>query len=234
MADPLSLAVSHIETVFHGKEAHASSFPEEGINALDAFVQSYVNLSTLRQHILPTDKIHGIITEGGKAPNIVPALTRSKWYVRSSTLGRLDVLEQRARDCFEAAAMATGCRVQIEHFGHKYANMVSDPLLTELFIDNSRALGRSMVRGADRPIAERGSTDMGNVSHVIPSIQPMLSLNCRPVGNHQPAFAEHTVTEDGHRVITDGASAMAWTAIDVAAGDLWDRLATRHGPPNTT
>ncbi|MYJ15999.1 MAG: M20 family metallopeptidase, partial [Acidimicrobiia bacterium] len=108
VVDPTSLAVSHLEAAFHGKEAHASAFPEEGINALDGFIQSYVNISTLRQHILSTDKIHGIITDGGKAPNIIPALTRAKWYVRSSNYERLQVLEERVRSCFEAAALATG------------------------------------------------------------------------------------------------------------------------------
>ena len=80
--DPRCIAVAHVDVHFHGKAAHASAFPDQGINALDAAVQAYVNISTLRQHLLPTDKIHGIIAEGGEAPNVIPAYTRSSWYVR--------------------------------------------------------------------------------------------------------------------------------------------------------
>ncbi|MCY3563371.1 MAG: M20 family metallopeptidase [bacterium] len=224
VVDPTSLAVSHLEAAFHGKEAHASAFPEEGINALDGFVQSYVNISTLRQHILSTDKIHGIITDGGKAPNIIPALTRAKWYVRSSNYERLRVLEERVRSCFEAAALATGCRVEVRDYGHRYAELVHNPLLVELYAANSEALGRDPLRGAEMPPSEAGSTDMGNVSQIVPSIHPRVSLHCAPIGNHQPAFTSRTITPEGNRAIFDAAVGMAWTAIDLAAGNLWDRL----------
>ena len=224
VVDSPSLAIIQVEVAYHGKEAHASAFPEKGINALDAFVQSYVNISTLRQHILSTDKIHGIITDGGKAPNIIPALTRSKWYVRSQNFERLEVLRDRVRSCFEAAAQATGCQVEIEQMGSGYTELISNPLLTDLYAANSLALGRPLRRGAEFPPSEAGSTDMGNVSQVVPSIHPMLSLHCAPVGNHQPAFTSQTITPEGHRAIFDGAVGMAWTVIDMAAGDLWDQL----------
>ncbi len=224
VVDSPFLAINQFDVTFHGKEAHASAYPHQGLNALDAFVQAYVNISTLRQHILSTDKIHGIITEGGKAPNIVPALTRSKWYVRSLDFERLEVLEKRVRSCFEAAALATGCQVEVEKIGHGYTELVSNPLLTELYASNSETLGRPLGRGADIPPSEAGSTDMGNVSLVVPSIHPMLSLNCAPIGNHQPAFTRRTITPEGHRAIFDGAVGMAWTVIDLADGDLWGEL----------
>jgi len=224
VVDGPSLAIIQLEVAFHGKEAHASAFPEKGINAPDAFVQSYVNLSTLRQHILSTDKIHGIITDGGKAPNIIPALTRSKWYVRSQNFERLEVLRERVLSCFEAAAQATGCRAEIEQMGNGYTELISNPLLTELYAANSQALGRPLQRGADLNPSEAGSTDMGNVSQVVPTIHPMLSLHCAPIGNHQPAFTSQTITPEGKRAVFDGAVGMAWTAIDLAAGDLWDSL----------
>ncbi len=224
VVDAPFLAITQLDVVFHGKEAHASAYPHQGLNALDAFVQAYVNLSTLRQHILPTDKIHGIITEGGQAPNIIPALTRSKWYVRSLDLERLNVLKERVMACFEAAAMATGCQVEIETLGHGYTELVSNRLLTELYAANSAALGRPLRKGSDLSPSEAGSTDMGNVSLVVPSIHPMLSLHCAPIGNHQPDFTRQTITPDGHQAIFDGAVAMAWTAIDLAAGNLWDQL----------
>ncbi len=224
VVDAPSLAIIQLDVAFHGKEAHASAFPDQGINALDAFVQSYVNLSTLRQHILPTDKIHGIVTDGGKAPNIIPALTRSKWYVRSQNFERLETLIERVRACFEAAALATGCQVEIEPMGDGYTEVISNPLLTELYAANSEALGRPLIRGSTLSPSEAGSTDMGNVSQVVPSIHPMLSLHCAPIGNHQPAFTRQTITPEGHQAIFDGAVGMAWTAIDLAAGNLWDQL----------
>ena len=224
VVDSPSLAIIQVEVAYHGKEAHASAFPEKGINALDAFVQSYVNISTLRQHILSTDKIHGIITDGGKAPNIIPALTRSKWYVRSQSYERLQVLEERVRSCFEAAAQATGCRVEIWDYGHRYAELNHDPLLVELYAANSEALGRDPLRGAEMPVSEAGSTDMGNVSQIVPSIHPRVSLHCAPIGNHQPAFTSQTITPEGNQAIFDAAVGMAWTAIDLAAGNLWERL----------
>ena len=224
VVDGPSLAIIQLEVAFHGKEAHASAFPEKGINALDAFVQSYVSLSTLRQHILSTDKIHGIITDGGKAPNIIPALTRAKWYVRSQNYERLQVLEERVRSCFEAAAQSTGCRVEIWDYGHRYAELVHNPLLVKLYAANSEALGRDPLRGAEMPPSEAGSTDMGNVSQIVPSIHPRVSLHCAPIGNHQPAFTSQTITPEGNQAIFDSAVGMAWTAIDLAAGDLWDQL----------
>ena len=199
VVDAPSLAIIQLDVAFHGKEAHASAFPDQGINALDAFVQSYVNLSTLRQHILPTDKIHGIVTDGGKAPNIIPALTRSKWYVRSQNFERLETLIERVRACFEAAALATGCQVEIEPMGDGYTEVISNPLLTELYAANSEALGRPLIRGSTLSPSEAGSTDMGNVSQVVPSIHPMLSLHCAPIGNHQPAFTRQTITPEGHQ-----------------------------------
>lgn len=224
VVDAPFLAITQLEVTFHGKEAHASAYPHRGLNALDAFVQAYVNISTLRQHILSTDKIHGIITEGGQAPNIIPALTRSKWYVRSLDHERLEVLRGRVISCFEAAAMATGCQVEVETTGHGYTELISNPLLSDLYASNSEALGRPLGRGADLSPSEAGSTDMGNVSLEVPSIHPMLSLNCAPIGNHQPDFTRQTITPEGHRAIFDGAVGMAWTVIDVAAGDLWDQL----------
>ncbi|MFO7548461.1 MAG: M20 family metallopeptidase [Acidimicrobiia bacterium] len=218
------IAVGHFDVHFHGREAHASAYPQLGINALDAFVQAYVNISTLRQAIYPTDKIHGIIHEGGEAPNIVPAYTRSSWYVRAQTRERLEELLPRVRACFEGAATATGCRVEIEQVGHTYDDMIHNPTLVELFTANAASLGRPMARGAEIPPDRSGSTDMGNVSKVVPSIHPMLGIDSAPAVNHQKEFAAHTLTPDGHRAIRDGALGMAWTVIDLATRDLWSEL----------
>lgn len=187
-------------------------------------MQSYNNISMLRQAILPTDKIHGIITHGGDAPNIVPHYTRSAWYVRALEVERLGVLSEKVRACFEAAAVATGCRVEILPQGHTYTHMVNNPIMSDLYAANSAELGRPMKRGAEMPPSQTGSTDMGNVSLVTPTIHPMLDIKPGDAVNHQPEFAAATLTPAGNDAIRDGATAMAWTVIDVAEQNLWAQL----------
>lgn len=222
--DPGVLAVAHLEVEFHGKDAHAAGAPWEGRNALDAFVQLYVNVSTFRQHMLATDKIHGIITSGGDAPNIIPSYTKSEWYVRASTKERMDTLMGRFSDFLEAATRATACTFTLGHQGHEYEDLISDPVMADLYAANSRALDRPMQRGADRPPGAAGSTDMGNVSHVVPTIHPMVAMDTQGAVNHQPEFAATTITPTGDSAMRDGALAMAWTVIDLARENLWDRL----------
>ena len=224
VVDPNVLGVRHIDVEFYGKDSHAAFAPQLGINALDAFVQAYVNVSTLRQAFYPTDKVHAIITHGGDAPNIIPSYTRSSWYVRAATQQRMEELYRRVLACFEAAAVATGCTWRVEQIGHAFEDMVNNPLMVDLFTANAAALGRTMGRGADEEPGAAGSTDMGNVSHILPSIHPFLTIDPGEAVNHQPEFAAHTVTADGERAMRDGALAMAWTVIDLAAGDRWSEL----------
>ncbi|MBT8212032.1 MAG: M20 family metallopeptidase [Acidimicrobiia bacterium] len=222
--DPDVLAVSHVDVEFHGKESHAAFAPQVGINALDAAVQAYVNVSTLRQAMYPTDKVHGVITYGGGAPNVVPALTKMSWYVRAGTQDRLRELYDKVVACFDGAARATGCTMEVSESGHTYEDLKSDRVLAELYQENSTALGRPLPRGAEMDSSASGSTDMGNVSHVVPSIHPFLGINSAPAVNHQKEFAAHTVTPDGEKAIRDGALGMAWTIIDLAESDRWGEL----------
>ncbi|MEA2058831.1 MAG: peptidase dimerization domain-containing protein, partial [Actinomycetota bacterium] len=218
------LAVTHIDVEFHGKESHAAFKPQVGINALDAAVQAYVSISTLRQALYPTDKVHGVITYGGGAPNVIPAYTAMSWYIRAATKERLDELYSRVVACFEAAAVATGCTYQIERRGHPYSDLLSNGVMTVLYAANSAALGRPMGRGADVDPGASGSTDMGNVSYEVPTIHPMLDIKALPAVNHQKEFAAHTLSPTGEQAIRDGALAMAWTIIDLAENDQWDGL----------
>ncbi len=224
VVDPNIIAVAHWEVEFRGKTAHASAYPDQGINALDAQVQAYVNISTLRQAILPTDKIHGVIINGGDVPNIIPDYTSSLWYVRSQTLDRLEVLTEKVRSCFQAAALATGCSVEVKDHGHTYTELKSNSIMVDLFEANSAVLGREMLRGADLPPSVTGSTDMGNVSLVVPTIHPMLDIDSGDAVNHQAEFAAATIQPAGEKAIFDGAVAMAWTIIDLAEQNLWDKL----------
>lgn len=220
--DPIVLAVRHLDLEFRGKDSHAAGAPEKGINALDAFVQAYVNVSTLRQQTLPTDRIHGIITHGGDAPNIIPSYTKSSWYIRSLTKERLEDLSAKVLACFEAAAIATGCSWSTSENSHPYEDLISNPVMAGLFDENAKTLGRTMANGADMPVG--GSTDMGNVSHVVPSIHPFMAIDAGDAVNHQPEFAAATITPSGDATIRDGALGMAWTVIDLAVGDRWSEL----------
>ena len=218
------LAIAHFTVEYHGRAAHASSEPQNGVNALDAAVQAYVNVSTLRQSLYPTDKVHGVITHGGGAPNVIPEYTSMAWYVRALKQERLDELWPKVSACFDAAARATGCTYEIKPIGHPYTDIRPNPVLADLYAANSEALGRPMLRAPDFDPATAGSTDMGNVSYEVPSLHPMLSIHAEPATNHQREFAAHTVTPHGEAAIRDGALGMAWTIIDLAEGDRWSEL----------
>jgi amidohydrolase len=224
IVDPTFLAVQHLDVEFHGKDAHASSSPHIGINALDAGVQAYTAIAALRQHILPTDRIHGIFTSGGSAANIVPSYVSMTWYIRSLTDERLEELSKKVHACFEAATISTGCTHTVTPMGCAYKDIRNDTLMAGLYLENSAALGRDMLWTADAPSHSFGSTDMGNVSYEVPSIHPMLDLGASPAVNHQPEFAAYTITDDGMQMIRDGALAMAWTVVDLAEQDLWSEL----------
>jgi amidohydrolase len=226
VVDPAFLGVAHIDIEFHGKESHAAFAPQLSINALDAAVQAYVNVSTLRQALYPTDKVHGVITYGGGAPNVIPAFTSMAWYVRAGTKERLTELHDKVVACFAGAATATGCTYEVKKLGHTYTDLISDPMLVDLYSANSDSLGRPMGRGADRDPGAAGSTDMGNVSHEVPAIHPMIGIDCLPWVNHQKEFAAATILPPGDAAIRDGALAMAHTVIDVATDDLWNELRT--------
>ncbi|HUR78282.1 MAG TPA: M20 family metallopeptidase [Acidimicrobiales bacterium] len=218
------LAVSHIDVHYHGKSAHASAFPELGINAADAITVAQTSIGLLRQHIRSTDRIHGIVTHGGDAPNIVPESTSGKWYIRSRTLAELAELEPKVHRCFEAGAIATGCTHEVKEMSPKYSEFVDDADLQQLYVANATALGRVFpTDGSSDKIV--GSTDMANVSLAMPTIHPMLGLGCFPISNHQPEFAAFCATPTADKAVLDGAVAMAWTVIDAAAdGSLRDRL----------
>ncbi len=223
LADPRLLAAQGLIVEFHGKEAHAAATPHKGVNALDAFVQAYNNVSTLRQHFLPDDRVHGVLDDGGVAPNVIPAYTKSRWIVRAGSSERFDGLKKRIIGCFEAAATSTGCRLEIATEGEPYTDLVSSAAMVELFVRNSGELGRQMPTFDELGIQTFASSDMGNVSHTVPSIHPSIAIETNAV-NHQAEFADATITPSGERAIRDGALAMAHTVIDMAVDNVWDRL----------
>ena len=198
-----------------GKESHASAFPERGVNAADALTIAQTALGLLRQHIRSTDRIHGIVTNGGAAPNVIPAHTSAKYIIRSETLDQLAELRPRVYRCFEAGALATGAKIAITGGDKPYAEMRHDEAMAALYRENSEALGRPFPDLGEWETRPTGSTDMGNVSLAIPSIHPMIGINSLPAVNHQPEFAEHCATPEADKAMADGALAMAWTCIDL-------------------
>jgi len=210
------IAASMFEVHYTGKESHASAFPELGVNAADALTVAQTALGLLRQHIRATDRFHGIITNGGAAPNVVPAHTSAKFIVRSETLAQLAELRPKVYRCFEAGALATGSKLTITGGDKPYAEMLHDGDMASFYRANSEALGRPFPDLGEWETRPTGSTDMGNVSLAMPSIHPMIGINSLPAVNHQPEFTAHCVTADADKALIDGALAMAWTCIDLA------------------
>ena len=225
VVEPPVIAVSHFDVHYTGKEAHASSYPELGINAADAITIAQTAIGMLRQHIRPTDRIHGIVTKGGEAPNIVPAHTSAKYYVRAKTLDQLQAIRTKVDRCFEAGAIATGCTYEIVDAEKPYAEMRHDSEIAAVYKRNAEAVGRTFPEIGSAAERFAGSTDMGNISLAMPAIHPMIGINSWPASNHQPEFTEFCATEAADRAVLDGALAMAWTAIDLAQdGSLRERL----------
>jgi amidohydrolase len=215
---PIIAAVSW-DLRYIGREAHASAFPEMGINAADALVVAQVGIGLLRQHLRQTDRVHGIVTKGGEAQNIVPGHTEAQYMVRATTLAELQEVRDKVMRCFEAGALATGATLEIVHEYPPYAEMRHDPDMARLYRQNAEAIGREFPDLGDLVKRAAASTDMGNVSLAMPSIHPALGIDSMPAVNHQPDFSARCVTVPADRAAIDGALAMAWTAIDMAADD---------------
>jgi amidohydrolase len=227
------IAASMFDVHYTGKEAHASAFPEMGINAADALTVAQTAIGLLRQHIRQTDRVHGITTHGGDAPNVVPAHTSARYLVRAETLDELTDVRAKVYRCFEAGAIATGAKFEIRGGDKPYAEVKYDHEIALLYQRNAEALGRSFPALSLMMQRLAASTDMGNVSQVIPSIHPMIGINSLPAANHQPEFAAHCVTPDADKAVLDGALAMAWTTIDIAQNPtLRDRLTRRTPLPH--
>jgi amidohydrolase len=213
------IAIQELEVEYHGKAAHAAAAPWEGRNALDAAVLGYMNVAALRQHIAPHERVHGIFTEAGEKPNIVPRTAAASWYVRSGTVEGLAVLKERVVQCLRAGAEAAGCTMELEWVDPPYADMRDSAELLERYRRHAEALGRPFPAPDDRPEVV-GSTDMGDVSHVVPSIHPMLAVAPPGVSIHTPEFADHARSAAGDRAVLDGARAMAATVLDCWADPL--------------
>ncbi len=210
-----ALACQNLDVEFFGRAAHAAARPEDGINALEAMILSFNAINSLRQHIKSTARIHGIITDGGDAANIVPAHSAGTFIVRADDDAYLDELKQRVLDCFTGAATATGVRLEYRWADTRYAPMRNNPILAQLFANNMEKLGRrtTMFNGGDG----FGSTDMGNVSQIVPGIHPSVAIASRDIPIHSPEFALAAASEAGIKGMLDAAKALAMTVVDLVA-----------------
>jgi amidohydrolase len=211
---PPIVAVRQLSVTYRGKEAHASAYPHLGVNAADALVIAQTAIGLLRQQLMPTDRVHGIVTKGGDAPNIIPAETKAEFMVRAPSRERMNEVVALVSRCFEAGAIATGAELElVEEVA--YDDMRHDLELAAMYRRNAEALGRTF----DDATATPYSTDMGNVSYVVPSIHPDIGIDSGDAVNHQAEFAAACVTESADQAIFDAALAMAMTAIDAASDD---------------
>ena len=220
-----ALAAQSLTTAFHGRAAHAAAMPEAGINALNALLLTYRAIDALRQHVTSDVRIHGVITHGGDAPNIVPAFAQGEFLVRAGTRRALVDVMAKVRCCAEGAAVATGARVELTE-GLVYAERNNNRVLAGFFAENMRRL---RVEG-EQPPAQGGvgSSDIGNVSMIVPTIHPYLKI-ADDVSGHTPEFREAARSPRGYAAMLLAAKGLAMTALDVmsrpgAVDEMWSEF----------
>jgi len=215
--DPLMIAVKQIDVEFYGKAAHASGSPYVGKNALDAQILAYNSISVLRQQLKTTEKIHGIITDGGDSANIIPDFTRSSWMIRAQKTQELKQLETKIIKCFKSAGLATGCEVNVIEGNGIYENLVTDKKLASIFTKYSKDLSIDMKTNEAFDQSKNGSTDFGNISKLIPSLHAFLAIvpDDGSVVNHQPEFADATLTTAAKEAIKNGSILLAATILEL-------------------
>jgi amidohydrolase len=207
------IAIEQYRIFYQGRNAHASAAPWEGANALDAVVTAYQSISLMRQQLRPTDRVHGVITEGGLKPNIIPDRTSAEYYIRARNARELDELRAKILPCFEAAATATACTVTIEPQGLPYTDLVNNDALCETYAENMATLELQLPAKAQSLAGPGASTDMGNVSYVVPSIHPMFGIPTE-AANHTPGFTAAAASPEAHRAMLRASTALALTALD--------------------
>ena len=213
IADAPAFGVAHVDVEYRGKAVHASTFPEQGLNALDALVTAYQAIAQLRQHIRRDSRLHGIIAHGGDAANVVPEYTKGVFYVRALKPWYLEELKKRVHACFEAGALATGCTMTVDwHEDSEYAPLKNNRTMAAVYRRNAEELGRSFFEMKD---VTTGSTDMGNVSQVVPSIHPSFGVGA-PALNHSAEFTAVAATDAAHDNMISVTKAMAMTAVEFA------------------
>ena len=211
-----SLALSQVAVRYLGREAHAAVAPFLGINAADAITVAQVAIGLLRQHLVPGQMVHGIVTDGGQAANIVPGHAEMQYTMRANDAGSLRGLEKRMADCFLAGAVATGCEYQVRETEPPYDALRPDTWLADTFRAEMLRLGRDPVPADLEASLPLGSTDMGNVTQVMPGIHPIVGIEANGASVHQPAFAAAAAGPSADKAVIEGAIMLARTVVALA------------------
>jgi amidohydrolase len=207
-----SLAMDAIQFDFRGRTSHAAASPEMGINALDAVIQLFNGVNAIREHVTSDVRIHGIIKEGGVAANIVPDKAVAQFYVRAKDRAYLNEVVQKVKNIAEGASLMTGAKLDISNYELSYDNMITNQTLSQLFTENLLSTGVKEVKKAK---GTYGSIDMGNVSQVVPAIHPYIGLDSPGLIAHTKEFADLTITDNAHIILSRGALALAKTGYDL-------------------
>jgi amidohydrolase len=209
-----SLASSRIELTFHGKASHAAGAPDLGINALEAVIQTFVGVNARRLQMRADARVHGIVTHGGDAVNIIPARASARFSVRARDRAYQRQLVAMLRHAAEAGATATGARLEwAETRG--YDNTVPNPTIADVMARNMAALGRTAI--APAPNERMGSTDMGDISQILPAVHAYFAIVPESIANHTVEFAVAAASPAGDAAVLDGATTMAMTAAELLA-----------------
>ncbi|MFD8207884.1 M20 family metallopeptidase [Streptomyces sp. NPDC059695] len=209
-----TLAISSLSVAYTGVPAHAAAMPHRGVNAADAMMIAQVAIAAHRQQMIPGAVVSGVVTSAGDAANVIPGSATATYDVRAGTSEELAELQARVRACFEAGALATGAELVLETVGNDYADLRQDLAMGRSYQAAAEALGRTVL--PNDPGLRGGSTDMGNVSHLVPTIHPSIGYDCGDTIMHHPDFTRYGTTAAADRAVLDGGLAMAWTAIDLA------------------
>ena len=202
------LANIPLDYEFFGKPAHAASCPEKGINALDSVILLFNGINALRQHVTDDVRIHGIITDGGTAPNIVPEYAKARFYIRADTIKKARIVADKIKSIAEGAALATGAKVKITPFQNEVDNQIICKAFDKLFVDTSKHIGLNVNLDVKKGI---GSSDVGNISQIVPTIQPTIKIGDNLLG-HSKEFCEAAISKKGDEALILGAKALALTA----------------------
>lgn len=206
-----TIALYPLQFTYKGKTAHAASSPHEGINALNSVIQLFNGIDALRQHVTPDVRMHGIITSGGVAANIVPDEAVAQFYFRAATKETLEDVVEKVKKIAEGAALMTGATLSMERYELPYDNLVTNENLSEAFNENLRMLGITEIKEKK----SAGSSDIGNVSHITPTIHPYIGISDCYITGHSRALADATITPLGHERLLVGTLALAYTGYDV-------------------
>ncbi|MEZ0050390.1 amidohydrolase [Mycobacterium sp. MAA66] len=223
-----SLALSEVSVAYRGRESHAAVAPHLGVNAADAVTVTQVAIGLLRQQLMPGQMVHGIVTDGGQAPNVIPAHAELLYTMRAVDGSSLTALEDRMAACFAAGALATGCTHMVTEVSPRYDALAPDAWMSDVLRTEMERLGRTPLPSELEAAVPLGSTDMGNVTQVMPGIHPVVGIDANGASIHQPEFTAAAVGPSADRAVTEGAIMLARTVVALAqSSEQRDRVIGR-------